>query len=99
MMSIVTCLCISNSAFGMLLKRTTVSNIAKKNSFLTKQCNHRTQFNRAELLQQLEEQKHRLTPEKFASIKTFIASLPTETSCEPGKTKDRDFSQGNMNKE
>jgi hypothetical protein len=97
MISAITCFVINNSTFGMLLKRTFMQNIAKKNSILAKQYNSRTQFNRAELLEQLEEQKHRFTSEQMTLLKTMITN--STEPCEPGKTKDRDFPQGNMNKE
>ena len=93
-MSTIICSLISNNVFSMLNKCTKIS----KNIRPIRQCNHRTQFNRAELLQQLEEQQHRFTPAQMTLLKTMITNLPAEP-CEPGKMKDRDFPQGNMNKE
>jgi hypothetical protein len=94
MISAIACFLIDNTTFGMLNKCTKIS----KNIRPIRQYNRRNQFNRAELLQQLEEEQHRFTPEQMTLLKRMITN--STEPCEPGKTKDRDFEHNNtMNKE
>lgn len=95
---VITCSLIGNSTFGMLNKG--IKNLKK--TIHTRQC-HRVEFNRVELLEQLEEQKHRFSPEQMTFLKELIITRSTDLTEEriamPGKAKDRDFPHGNMNKE
>ncbi len=96
---VITCSLIGNTTFGMWNK-----SIRKpKNIIYTRQCNHKAQFNRVELLEQLEEQKHRFSSEQMIFLKDLIITQSTvlteERIAMPGKAKDRDFPHGNMNKE
>ena len=90
-------ICLNNNLFGMLTKRTTMLNIAKRNSILALKRNI-TQFNHVELLKQLEEQKHRFTQEQMTLLKKLITNQSNELTAErmamPGKAKDRDFTTG-----
>lgn len=92
----ITCATISNNACGMLLQKTK-SIVSKKNII------RRTEFNRAELLQELQEQQHRFSKEQMAFLNSLISKRSIELTEEriamPGKAKDRDFPHGNMNKE
>lgn len=101
--SALTCSLINNSTSGMLFKCTAMS---KKNVFQIKKCNHRTQFNFAEILQQLKNQNVHSEKEilsrnqQIELIEMLITKQPKkpieEDIATHWKIEDRDF--GNMNK-